>query len=69
MVAERTPKSEMVHKREEERKRTVVPASNIQFKVKMINKEYAKIKADTKKAKVNFLDRIKDQILASKKKS
>jgi len=35
----------------------------------MINKEYEKIKADTKKEKVNFLDKIKDQVLASKMKT
>lgn len=40
---------------------------DIQFKIEKINKDYEKIKEDSTNAKIDFIDRIKQQILKTKK--
>ncbi len=56
------------HKKRRKDLPTVILGSDIQIKIEKINKEYEKIRTDSTKAKVHFLDRIKQQILSSKKK-
>jgi len=50
------------------KKKDLAIGMDIQVKIDKINKEYEKIRLDSTKAKVHFLDRIKQQILTSKKK-
>ncbi len=61
-----------VNKEERKKKHKDQPnmilGADIQIRIDKINKEYDKVKTDSSKAKVHFLDRIKQQIMNSKKK-